>query len=165
MSGRTIFVLLSLCCALAAPAMAPAQTTAKPKLAASAIQIAMVETSSVQIPAEFRYAFYESLVEHVRDSGTFKNVYRAGDRAADGVPDLVTLRTQVDAFKEGSQTKRELTSVAGSTQLAVTASVTARGGQPLMAQKITGRVRYFGENLGVTNDIAKRITKLMRETF
>jgi hypothetical protein len=165
MNRRTIFVLLGLCATLGAPEITPGQTTAKPKLAASAIQIGMVETASVQIPAEFRYAFYESLVEHVRDSGAFKKVYRAGDHAADGVPDLVTLHTQVEAFKEGSQTKRELTSVAGATQLAVTASVTARGGETLMAQKITGRVRYFGENLGVTNDIAKKITKLMRETF
>jgi len=26
-------------------------------------------------------------------------------------------------------------------------------------------VRFFGENLGVTNDLAKRITKLVRESF
>jgi len=26
-------------------------------------------------------------------------------------------------------------------------------------------VRFFGENLGVTNDLAKRITKLINETF
>ena len=36
------------------PAIAPAQTAAKPKLSASAIQIAMVEASGVQIPVEFR---------------------------------------------------------------------------------------------------------------
>jgi hypothetical protein len=34
-----------------------------------------------------------------------------------------------------------------------------------MDQKITGRVRFFGENLGVTDDLAKRITKLVREAF
>jgi hypothetical protein len=43
----------------------------------------------------------------------------------------------------------------------ITASITARDGRSLMNQQITGRVRFFGENLGVTNDLAKRITKLI----
>lgn len=146
-------------------AIGSAQSAAKAKLSASAIQIAMVETSGVQIPAEFRFAVYERLVERVRASGAFPKVYRAGDRAAAGISDLVTLRTQVDAFKEGSQTKRELTTVAGATKVGVTAAVTARDGHTLVAQNITGQVHYFGDNLGVTNDVAKRIVKLLRQTF
>jgi hypothetical protein len=163
--SRAIFVFLGFCSTLAVPAIVSAQTGPKPKLSASAIQIAMVEASGVQIPAEFRFAVYERLVERVRESGAFQKVYRAGDRAADGIPDLVTLRTKVDAFKEGSQTKRELTTVIGATKVNVTAFVTARDGHTLIAQSIIGRVRYFGENLGVTNDLAKRITKLVRESF
>ena len=160
MSSRAIFVLL-----LTASAIGSAQTAAKPKLSASAIQIAMVEAGDVLIPAEFRYAVYERLVERVRTSGVFQKVYRMGDHAADGVPDLVILHTKVDTFKEGSQTKRELVTVVGSTKVDVTASLTNRDGKSLMDQKITGRVRFFGENLGVTNDLAKRITKLVRESF
>ena len=160
MSGRAIFVLL-----LATSAVGSAQTAAKPKLSASAIQIAMVEAGDVQIPAEFRYAVYERLVDRVRTSGVFQKVYRMGDHEADGVSDLVILHTKVDTFKEGSQTTRELVTVVGATKVDVTASVTARDGRSLMDQKITGRVRFFGENLGVTNDLAKRITKLLRESF
>ena len=59
---------------------------------------------------------------------------------------------------------RELTTVLGATRLDITASVTARDGHELMNQKIIGRVRFFGENLGVTNDLAKRITKLVRQS-
>ena len=160
MNCRAIFVFL-----LTTSSMVSAQNVAKPKLSASAIQIAMVEAGDVQIPAEFRYAVYERLVERVRTSGTFQKVYRMGDHAADSVPDLVILHTKVDTFKEGSQTKRELVAVAGATKVDITSSVTARDGRSLMDQKITGRVRFFGENLGVTNDLAKRITKLVRETF
>lgn len=156
-------VLIALCW-FAAAVMLSAQT-AKPKLSASAIQIAMVEAGDSQIPAEFRFAVYERLVERVRASGAFQKVYRTGDHAADGVTDLVTLHTKVEGFKEGSQTKRELTTVFGATQVDVTASVTARDGHVLMDQKVTGRVRFFGENLGVTNDLAKRITKLVGQTF
>ncbi len=159
MSRRTLFAFLAFC------SMAAAQTPAQPKLSASAIQIAMVEAGDIQIPAEFRFAVYERLVEQVRASGAFQKVYRTGDRAADGVPDLVTLHTKVEAFKEGSQTTRELTTVFGATKVDVTATVTGHDGHSLMDKKITGRVRFFGENLGVTNDLAKRITKLVRQSF
>ena len=67
----------------------------------------------------------------------------------------------MEGFKEGSETKRELTTVLGASRVDITASVTARDGKELMSQKVTGRVRFFGENLGITNDIAKRITKLI----
>ena len=133
------------------------------KLFASAIQIEPVEAGDVQIPAEFRAAIYEFLVERVRQSGTFKQVFRSGDRAAAGVRDLVTLHTTVEAFKEGSQMKREVTVVLGSTRVDVSASVTARDGRALLDNRIQGKVRFFGENLGVTNDIAKRIAKLLRK--
>jgi len=164
-TSRGGVVLLASLAVLAMPATFRAQSAAKPKLSASAIQIAMVEAGDIVIPAEFRFAVYEGLVERVRASGAFQKVYRSGDRAADGIPDLVTLHTKVEAFTEGSQTKRELTTVFGATKVDVTASVTARDGHVIMDQKITGRVRFFGENLGVTNDLAKRITKLVRESF
>ena len=165
MKSRGIFILIASCSLLAATAIVSAQTTAKPKISASAIQIAMVETGDVQIPAEFRFAIYERLVERVGASGAFHKVYRTGDRDADGIPDLVTLHTKVEGFKEGSQTERELTTVLGATRVDVTASVTARDGKVLMDQKLTGRVRFFGENLGVTNDLAKRIAKLVSAAF
>lgn len=146
-------------------AIASAQTAPPAKLSASAIQIDMIDTGDVAIPAEFRYAVYERLVEQVRASGAFQKVYRMGDRAAASVPDLVTLHTKVEAFKEGSQTTRELITVAGWTKIDINASVTARDGHSLIDQKITGRVRFFGENLGVTKDLAKRITKVVRASF
>jgi hypothetical protein len=159
-NSRVIWILL-----LAMSAIVSAQTAPKPKLTASAIQIATVDVGDVQIPAEFRYAVYERLIEQVRASNAFQKVYRMGDHTADGIPDLVTLHTKVDTFKEGSQTARELVVVVGATKIDVSASLTARDGHTLMDQKITGRVRFFGENLGVTNDLAKRITKLVRESL
>ena len=165
MNSRRTILLIATSSLLAIPFIVTAQAPAKPKLSAPAIQIAMVETGDVKIPAEFRYAVYESLVERMRASGTFQKVYRMGDHAADGIPDLVTLHARIDAFTEGSQTKRQLTTVLGATSVDVMATVTSRDGRTLLDHKITGKVRFFGENLGVTNDIAKRITKLVRETF
>jgi len=164
-NSRRTFVFLAAFSMLAASANVSGQTAAKPKLSASAIQISMVETNDIPIPAEFRFAVYERLVERVQASGAFSKVYRTGDHAADGVSDLVTLHTRVEGFKEGSQTVRELTTVLGATSVDITASVTAKDGHELMSKKITGRVRFFGENLGVTNDLSKRITKLVSDAF
>jgi hypothetical protein len=135
------------------------------KLSASAIQIEPVEAGDVRIPAEFRSAIYEFLVERVREAGTFRQVFRSGDRAAGSIPDLVTLHTTVEKFKEGSQMKREVTAVLGATTVDVSASVTASDGRTLLDSRIHGKVGFFGENLGVTNDLAKRIAKLLRKNF
>jgi hypothetical protein len=142
-----------------------AQKVEGQKLSASAIQIEPVEAGDVRIPDEFRSAIYEFLIEQVREAGTFQQVFRSGDRAAAGVPDLVTLHTTVEKFKEGSQVEREITTVLGATKVDVSASVTARDGRALLDSRVQGKVRFFGENLGVTNDIAKRIAKLLRKDF
>lgn len=156
---RTPFALLLL---LAVPALAQVH----PKLSASAIQIDLVDTGDVSIPAEFRYAIYERLVERVRESGAFQKVFRSGDQEAKNTPDLVTLHTSVEAFQEGSQFKRELAPVViGATTVNVGVRVTAHDGKTLLDQKLAGKVRIFGENLGATNDLAKRITKLLRGSF
>jgi hypothetical protein len=40
--------------------------------------------------------------------------------------------------------------------------VTDRDGRVLLAELIQGKVRFFGENLGATNDLAKHITKRLK---
>jgi hypothetical protein len=72
----------------------------------------------------------------------------------------------VEAFTEGSEMKRELAPVVvGSTKVDVTAQVTGKDGKTLLTEKVAGKVRIFGENLGATNDLAKRITKLLVASF
>jgi hypothetical protein len=133
------------------------------RLPASAIQIEPVDARNVGIPIEFRAAIYEYLITRVRESGKFQQVFRSGDRAAAGVRDLVTLHARVEKFKQGSQIERELTTVLGSTNVGVDAWVTDRDGRVLLADRVQGKVRFFGENLGATNDLAKRIAKRLRQ--
>jgi hypothetical protein len=136
-----------------------------PKLTGSAIRIEQIDAGDVLIPMEFRVAIYESLIERVRQSGAFQQVFRSGDRQADSVADLVTLRTKVDRFQEGSRTKREVTTIAGATKVDVSATLAAKDGRVILDQTLTGKVRFFGDNLGATNDLAKHIAKLLRERF
>src|SRR5580692_11102575 len=105
---------LAICVLALIPVLALAQDKPK-KLTAGAIQIEPIEAGGITIPAEFRFAIYERLIERVRKDGTFQKVFRSGDREAANVADLVTLRTTVGKFKEGSQMKRELTTVTGGT--------------------------------------------------
>jgi len=58
-----------------------------------------------------------------------------------------------------------LTTVTGGTRVDVTSTVAARDGHVLFESDLSGKVRFFGENLGVTNDLAKRIAKLLQQRF
>jgi hypothetical protein len=146
------------------PAAAPeAPTTNSKKFFAAAIQIEPVDAGDVWIPTEFRAAIYEYLVMRVRASGAFPKVFRSGDRAAADVPDLVTLHTTIEKFKQGSQMQREMTTVLGATKVDVTATATTRDGRVLLAQHVRGKVLFRGENLGVTNDLAKHIAKRLKQ--
>jgi hypothetical protein len=145
------------------PAAPEAQKTNGQKISASAIQIEPVGAGDVSIPTEFRAAIYEFLVMRVRESGKFQQVFRSGDRAAASVHDLVKLHTTVETFKQGSQMQREITTVLGATKLGVDASLTDRDGRVLLARRVQGKVLLFGENLGVTNDLAKHIAKQLKQ--
>ena len=136
-----------------------------PKLSASAIRIEPVDAEDVSIPAEFRYAIYERVIERVRQAGTFQKVLRSGDRSGDAISDLVTLHMRVAGFKEGNRTERELTTVLGATKIDIDTTVTAKDGHTMVEKSVTGKVRFRGDNLGATNDLAKHITKVLRESF
>jgi hypothetical protein len=164
MSRGTKVKRLAICFLALLPALALAQDKPK-KLTAGAIQIEPIEAGDIVIPAEFRYAIYERLIQRVKADGEFKQVLRSGDRSAQSIPDLVVLHTKISRFKQGSQTQRELTTVTGGTRVDLTATVERKSGGVLLNNDITGRVRFFGENLGVTNDLAKRIAKVLKENF
>ncbi|MGA2214304.1 MAG: hypothetical protein ABSH31_13605 [Bryobacteraceae bacterium] len=129
------------------------------------IQIEPPEAGSVSIPAEFLFTGYERLIERVRQDGEFQKVFRSGDRQAHEIADLVILRTKVSGFKPGNQLLRELLNLVGWTSMDVTTTIEGRDGRVILSQSLSGKVHFFGENLGVTNDLAKHIAKLLREHF
>jgi len=128
-----------------------------------AVIVEPVGAADVRIPAAFRMAIYEDVVERFQRSGLFSQVYRSGDRSAASNPDALTIRAEVEKFKEGSQTARELTIFLGQTKVTLDVKLTKRDGTNVVNQKVEGRVLFFGENLGVTHDVAKRILKILRK--
>jgi hypothetical protein len=135
------------------------------KFSASSIQIQPMDPGDVPIPLEFAVAIYENLIMQIRKTGKFQNVYRSGDTTAANAPDLVTLRTIAQAFKEGSQKKREVTTVAGATSITLKVQITDPSGRMLVDRDVQGKVRFFGENLRVTYDFSKKVATIVRDTF
>jgi hypothetical protein len=117
------------------------------------------------IPNEFLYAVYEQVVAHIEKAGTFKDVYRSGDTRAKSAVGLVTLRTTVGRFKQGSETERQLTGVLGWSRVEVDAVVAGQDGKSVVEKKVIGKVRFHGDNLKVTNDLGRELAKLLRESF
>jgi len=141
----------------------PVKAKKPAKFAASAIQILRVESDEVKLPPEFQLALYENLIEEVRKTGKFERVYRDGERGAEAVPDLLTLRSIVRGFKEGSARARQVTTVAGATSIKVRVQIAARDGRMLVDRDAEGKVRFFGENLRATYNFAKAVAKILRE--
>src|SRR5271169_3896903 len=95
-----------------------AETDKPPKIKAEAIQVMMVDSDEIPLPAEFQLALYENLVRQITKLG-FYPVYREGDRNAARVHDLVVIHSTVRGFKAGSERARQTTTVAGATSIAV----------------------------------------------
>jgi hypothetical protein len=131
--------------------------------ASSAIQIELIQSAEARVAPEFRAAIYEFAVERLGESGVFQHVLRSGSRSAGSYPDLVTLHTAIQKFSEGSQAEREITLVLGDTKLDVNASITGRDGQTVWEGRASAKVRFTGENLSVTDDVAKRLAKLLQK--
>ena len=146
----------------ASPLLAQKNNTVKIK--AAALQVKMIQSDEIKLPAEFQVALYENLIRQLQKSG-FSRVYRDGDRNAASVADLVVLRSTVRAFKAGSERARQVTTVSGATSIAVHCQFTSPDGTPLLEQDVNGKVRFFGGNLRATYDFAKKAAHVANENF
>lgn len=147
----------------AAPSSDDAKSTQKP--AASSIQIQPIDPGDVPIPPDFRVAVYENLITQIQKTGKFQHVYRRGDKDAASAPDLVTLSMVTQSFNKGSQKKREVTTVSGSSQITLKVHITDHAGKTVVDRDVQGKVRFFGENLRVTYDFSKKVAKIVNDTF
>ncbi|HMD16082.1 MAG TPA: hypothetical protein VKH18_05385 [Terriglobales bacterium] len=143
----------------------PGDSKSAQKLSASAIQIEPMDPGDVPIPPEFRMAIYEDLIAQITKTGKFQHVYRSGDHDAASASDMVTLRTTVRSFTKGSQKKREVTTVTGSTKMTLNVHITDHAGQTLVDRDVQGKVRFLGENLRATYDFSKKVAKIVQDTI
>jgi len=166
LSGTVLLMFASLLAQpslLGKPGPAPQQMQ---KLTASAIQLERSDPpEDLLIPEDTRVATYENVILQLTKTKKFQHVYRSGDRTAASVPDLVILRVIPQAFKAGSQKQREVTTVSGATSMKVKIQFVSRDGKVLREKIVEGKVRFYGENLRATYDLAKKVAAVVNETF
>jgi hypothetical protein len=136
------------------------------KLTASAVQLDWtISREDLLIPEDTRISIYENMILQLIKTKKFQHVYRSGDRTAADAPDLVVLHLLPEAYKPGSQKKREVTTVAGATSIKVKVQFTSREGKVLLEKDVVGKVRFYGENLRATYDLAKKVATVVNESF
>lgn len=161
LSAAALLLMLLLGSAGFAQDKAAAQTT---KANSWTVQIEPVAWDEGKIPPDFAVAIYEKLIQEIGKTGKFKQIYRIGDRRAADAPNLLVLTSKVENFQLGSETKRAVTTVQGATKISVRVQLTTRDSQVKMDKTATGTVRFMGGNLNATQDLAKNIAKLIKES-
>jgi hypothetical protein len=134
------------------------------KIKARAIEVEMIQSDEVSLPAEFQISLYENLIHQLEKQG-FQHVYRDGDRNAASSTDLVVLHSTVRRFKEGSERARQVTTVAGATSITIHCQFSRPDGASLLERDVNGKVRFFGGNLKATYDFAKKAARVAHENI
>jgi hypothetical protein len=162
-SVRALFSLLLIAGAAASSAVAQDKPVRQP--APHAIQILKIESSEIKLPPAFQMAIYEEALAEVKKTGIFAEIYRDGDSRAASTSDRVVLHTDVRGFKKGSAMERQVITVAGKTSIKVHMQVVNQDGKVLLEKDIEGKVRFLGENMRATFDLAKKIAHTLKDNF
>ena len=128
------------------------------------VQVDKVDAGDVNLEPAFQIAIYESLLEQLGKTKRFKQVLRDGDRNAGDVADLLILKTTIQKYTPGSETRRAVTTVSGATKLTVRSQLCQRDGHVVIERTINGNVRFMGSNLRATHNLARNVAKTIRQS-
>jgi hypothetical protein len=128
------------------------------------VQVDQVDPGNMDLAYSFQIAIYENLVEELKKTKQFPQVFRDGDVEASEVPNLLVLKTTVEKYTPGSETQRAVTTVSGATKLTVRSQLLTREGRVVLERTVNGDVRFFGNNLHVTHNLARNIAKTLKES-
>lgn len=160
MLSRTFCIAVVAGAIAALPVAALAAVNGVP-VAPWSIQINEVDAGDSNIAPEFKAAIYENLVKELTRTKRFSTVLRSGDRRAGDTSNLLVLKTTVESFTPGSETKRAVTSVMGATKLKVRVQLRTRDGEEVLERIVDGNVRFFGTNLKAANNLARQAAKAL----
>lgn len=128
------------------------------------VQVDKVDRGDVDLESAFQVAIYENLLNELGKKKLFQQVLRSGDRNASGVPDLLILKTTVQKYSPGSETKRAVTTVTGATKLNVRSQLCTRDGKVIVELVVEGDVHFFGSNLRATHNLARNVVNKIKES-
>jgi hypothetical protein len=136
---------------------------ARGRVAQWSVQLKQVEAGDSNIAPEFKAAIYENLVIELTKTKQLSAVLRDGDHAAQYVSNLLILKTIVESYQPGSETKRAVTTVAGATKLKVRTQLCTLDGRVIFERVVDGNVRFFGGNLRATQNLARNVAKAVKQ--
>ena len=128
------------------------------------VQVDQVEPGDVDLAESFRIAIYENLLDELKKTKQFQQVFREGNRSISEVPNLLVLKTTVEKYTPGSETRRAVTTVSGATKLTVQSELMTPEGRIVLERTVDGDVRFFGSNLRATHNLACNIAKTIKES-
>jgi hypothetical protein len=170
-NSSIIYVAAVVAIMVALPTWLPAQSAAVKSSDASSgstmqwsVQVDRVDPGDLDLAYPFQVAIYENLLEELNKTKQFKHVFRDGDRNACDVPNLLVLKTTVEKYTPGSETRRAVTTVSGATKLTVRSQLLTREGKLVLERKVNGDVRFFGSNLRVTHNLARNIAQAIKQS-
>ena len=167
MFSKRYFSIAGVAAWLIVRAIAPSHIAAASSHSAApqwSVQVDKIGTGDVNIGPAFTLAIYENLVRELAKSKQFNQVLRSGDRTANYVNDLLILKTTVEAYTEGSETRRAVTTVSGATKLKVKTELCTRDGKVVLQRDLSGNVRFFGDNLRATHSLARNVAKTIKDS-
>ena len=144
-------------------AILPAEAATRGDATPWSVQVGQVDAGEIEIAPEFTAAIYENLIIELGKAKQFSAVLRDGDRNAQVRSSLLILKTAVESFHAGSETKRAVTTVAGATKLKVRAQLVTKDGKVVFERELDGNVRFFGGNLRATHNLARNVAKAVRQ--
>lgn len=128
------------------------------------VQVDQVDPGNLKLAHSFQIAIYENLVDELKKTKQFPQVFRDGDLKASEVPNLLVLTTTVEKYTPGSETRRAVTTVSGATKLTVRSQLVTHEGKVVLERRVNGEVRFFGSNLRATHNLARNIAKAIKKS-
>jgi hypothetical protein len=128
------------------------------------ILVDQVDPGNMELSNSFQIAIYENLIEELKKTKQFQQVFRDGDLKANEVRHLLILKTTVEKYTPGSETRRAVTTVSGATKLTVRSQLATREGKVVLERTVNGEVRFFGSNMRATHNLARNIAKTIKQS-
>jgi hypothetical protein len=128
------------------------------------VQVDQIESGDVKIEPAFRIAIYENLLDELAKTKLFKQVLRSGDRNAKDLPNLLILKTTMEEYTPGNETRRAVTTVSGATKLKVKSQLCTREGHIVLERELNGNVRFLGGNLRATHNLAHNVAGAIKQS-
>ena len=170
-SSWIAFVAALVAMSFALPGRLPGQTPSVKSSASSgksapqwSVRVDQVEVGNLDLSYSFQLAIYENLVVELNKRKQFQQVFRDGEVRAVEFPNLLVLKTTVEKYSPGSETRRAVTTVSGATKLTVRSQLLTREGKVVFERTVNGNVRFFGGNLRATHNLARNIAKTIKQS-